>query len=147
MNKQILLVHGPNLNMLGRREPEHYGRFTLADIELSTEMMAKEKGFTLLTYQSNYEGALIDFIQSHYDDSLGLLINAGALTHYSYALLDCLKICPFPVVEVHISDIDNREDFRKVSVIREACISHVSGLGRGSYESALNKLIDHLNSL
>lgn len=143
---RILLINGPNLNMLGRREKDHYGSFTLADAEALTRAAAEAAGYELLTFQSNYEGALLDFIHSHLDDASGLLINAGAFTHYSYALLDALKLCPYPVIELHISDIEKREPFRRQSVIRDACSAVVSGLGIKSYTQALSELVRLLES-
>lgn len=138
--QKILLVHGPNLNMLGRREKKHYGSFALADVVENVEKIASSKGYDVLAYQSNHEGDLIDFIHEHLDESSGMLINAGALTHYSYALLDCLTLCPYPIIEVHISDIEQRESFRQVSVIRAACADVVMGQGFKSYELGLEKL-------
>lgn len=141
---RILLVNGPNLNMLGRREEEHYGRFTLTDVVRQTEQAAEAEGYELTAFQSNHEGELIDFIHAHLDDAAGLLLNAGALTHYSYALLDALKLCPYPVIEVHISAIEKREEFRRISVIRPACAAVVSGLGINSYTEAFRKLLECL---
>lgn len=140
----LLLVHGPNLNMLGRREKEHYGSFTLDDVVKSIKKLAEEEEYTVLDFQSNHEGELLDFIQSHLESIDGMLINAGAFTHYSYALYDCLKLCPYPIWEVHISDVENREDFRKVSVIRPACTGTVSGYGFQSYERAFHELMAFL---
>lgn len=139
--KQLLLLHGPNLNMLGRREKDHYGSFTLTDVERAFARQAADAGYAALCFQSNHEGALLDFIHQHLDDACGMLINAGAFTHYSYALLDALKLCPYPVIEVHISDIHKREAFRQVSVIGQACAQQVSGLGFDSYRVALERLL------
>lgn len=140
---RILLVNGPNLNMLGRREKEHYGQFTLADAVALTRAAAEAEGYELEDFQSNHEGDLLDFIQARLDgDVRGLLLNAGALTHYSYALLDCLKLCPYPVIELHISAIEKREAFRRISVIREACDGLISGLGIESYTAALERLLE-----
>lgn len=146
MRQKILLINGPNLNMLGRREKEHYGSFTLDDVLNLCRLNAAEKGFEIEDFQSNHEGAILDFIHAKLDEAAGLLINAGALTHYSYALLDALKLCPFPVIEIHISDIDSREDFRRRSVIREACDGVVSGLGIRSYTEGLEVLSEILNA-
>lgn len=138
---RILLVHGPNLNMLGKREKQHYGSFTLQDVErLVTEQAAKAK-YQTLCFQSNHEGMLLDWIHQHVEDADGMLINAGAWTHYSYALLDALHLCRYPVIEVHISDIHQREPFRRISVIQDACAAQVSGLGFDSYRVALQKLL------
>ena len=144
MDKRVLLLHGPNLNLLGQREEEHYGRFTLADVENHLEQLANTKNYTLESFQSNWEGALIDCIQAGLNKNKGMLINAGALTHYSYALLDALTLCNFPIVEVHISDIENREPFRKRSVIRPACVDCVKGLGFQSYSVAWELLLGYM---
>lgn len=140
----ILLINGPNLNMLGRREIEHYGSFTLADVVRLCRSEAEQAGCRILDFQSNHEGEILDFIHAHLDDAAGMLINASAFTHYSYALLDALKLCPYPVIEVHISDIAKREAFRQISVIRPACSSTVSGHGIHSYTKALAELTQRL---
>lgn len=139
--RRILLMHGPNLNMLGKREKDHYGSFTLEDVQQAVARQAGDAGYETLCFQSNHEGALLDFIHQHVGDAQGMLINAGAFTHYSYALLDALKLCAFPIIEVHISDIYQREAFRHISVIRAACADQVSGLGFDSYRVAFEKLL------
>jgi len=144
MNKVILLLNGPNLNMLGSREKAHYGDFTLSDVESNVRELAKAHGYALEAFQSNYEGALIERIHMAVPRVSGILINAGALTHYSYALLDALLLCSFPIVEVHISDIHRREPFRQVSVIRAACVDQVAGLGFDSYRVGLERLFEHI---
>lgn len=146
MPKTILLMHGPNLNMLGRREKSHYGSFTLTDVETEMRKEAAARGYRLVAFQSNHEGALIDRIHQALATTTGMLLNAGAFTHYSYALLDALLLCDFPVVEVHISDIYKREPFRRLSVIRTACIDQVAGLGFDSYRLGLERLIDYLEA-
>ncbi len=133
---RILLMNGPNLNMLGRRDPDQYGRFTLKDVEDLTRETAAQFGFVVDCFQSNHEGELIDRIQASLDEVDGLLINAGAFTHYSYALRDALELCPFPVAEVHISDIKKREPFRRISVIEDACDCQIAGHGIDSYRLA-----------
>ncbi|SHI75101.1 type II 3-dehydroquinate dehydratase [Parasporobacterium paucivorans] len=141
MHKKILLINGPNLNMLGKREKEHYGHFTLEDAIGEARRTAGLYGFTVEDFQSNHEGSLIDKIHSSLGAFDGLIINAGAFTHYSYALLDALKLCSFPCVELHISDIHVREEFRKISVIRPACSGQISGLGIKSYHYAIIQCI------
>lgn len=140
--KHILIVHGPNLNLLGEREPEVYGSMTLADINAELETFAQQHHLTLKNFQSNHEGGLIDFIheQRHWAD--GMVINPGAYTHYSYALRDAIAGVKFSTVEVHLSDISQREDFRKVSVIEPVCVAQVSGLGWKSYIAGLKRLLD-----
>lgn len=137
---KILIVNGPNLNLLGEREPDVYGRDSLADINhwISTHNACQNHDLTF--YQSNHEGALIDFLHAQRNRADGLVINAGALTHYSIALRDAIVGCQLPTVEVHLSDIHAREDFRKVSVIEEVCITQISGLGKQGYIDAIDVL-------
>lgn len=141
MEKKILLIHGPNLNMLGIREPEIYGRTTMEQINQEMIELGKRLGAEVECYQSNSEGALIDKIQSAYGAKDGIIINPGAYTHYSYAIHDAIKAVALPAVEVHLSDIQSREEFRRISVIRPACCDQVAGLGKDSYLVALEKLI------
>jgi 3-dehydroquinate dehydratase-2 len=140
--KNIMVIHGPNLNLLGYREPEIYGSTTLSQLN---EMIKKEAGnldISIRTFQSNSEGLLIDFIHKHREWADGVLINPGALTHYSYSLRDALASISKPVVEIHISDIHSREEFRKISVIKDICISQISGLGIDGYIQGLKLLAD-----
>lgn len=139
--KTILVINGPNLNMLGRRDESHYGSKTLSEIESLMNEKAKELGFALKFFQSNHEGALIDFIQENSDVSSGIIINPGALTHYSYALLDALLDAGKPTVEVHLSDIFKRDDFRRTSVIKAACLKQIMGKKEQSYLEALEYLV------
>ncbi|MBN1352686.1 type II 3-dehydroquinate dehydratase [candidate division KSB1 bacterium] len=136
----ILIIHGPNLNMLGIREPEIYGTLTLDDINHDILEYTKEKGFQVKFFQSNHEGAIIDFIHENYHWAHGIVINPGALTHYSYALRDAISSVGVPTVEVHLSDIQTRESFRKISVIAPACIRQISGLGKESYLRGVDAL-------
>lgn len=141
--KTVLLINGPNLNMLGQRQPEIYGHKTLDDIESEVIACAEEMGgITVLPFQSNHEGAIIDFIQTRYADADGIIINPGALTHYGYSLRDCLAGINLPIVEVHISNIQKREEWRKKSVISEVCIGQICGLGTEGYLVALRQLTD-----
>ena len=125
----ILVINGPNLNMLGIREPDIYGKETYNSLIEKIEKYASEKNVTVKCYQSNHEGDLVDNIQFAYGVFDGIVINPGAYTHTSIAILDAVKAVGIPCVEVHISDVDSREDFRKVSYIRLACIATVSGKG------------------
>ena len=140
----ILVLNGPNLNMLGIREPEIYGTETLEDImnELSVFLAGKDCGAEFL--QSNHEGAIIDRIHEAIGWADGIIINPGAYTHYSYAIRDAIEAAAIPTVEVHLSDIHDREPFRAVSVIEPVCIAQVSALGKQSYfvgaEILLSKL-------
>ncbi len=141
--RRLLLLHGPNLNRLGRRDPEHYGTVTLADIERHVRAVASAHGFDeVRAFQSNHEGALIDEIQRAADDCHAAIVNLGALTHTSYALHDALVDFGRPVVEVHLSRISRREPWRRVSVIRPACIGAVEGRGIAGYDEALRRLAE-----
>ena len=129
----ILVVNGPNLNLLGEREPEVYGRSTLEDIDQLVRDACAAWDVEVKTFQSNHEGEIIDFLQEHRKRSRGIIINPGALTHTSYSLHDCLKAIPVPAVEVHISNIHAREAFRRTSVVAPACRGQITGLGLRGY--------------
>ena len=136
----ILVINGPNLNMLGIREPEIYGKATYADLCRLIEAHAAEIGVEVSLYQSNHEGDLVDAIQQAYGKADGIVINPGAYTHTSVAILDALKAVGIPAVEVHISDPDTREEFRKVSYIRSACVKTIKGHGLSGYLEAMDFL-------
>ena len=133
----ILIVNGPNLNLLGEREPEIYGSESLDDMNRWIAQHPAAKGKQLKFYQSNHEGAIIDYLQAHRRWADGLVMNPGALTHYSIALRDAIVGCQLKAVEVHLSDIHAREEFRKVSVVKEVCMEQISGLGKQGYIQAL----------
>ncbi len=137
---KILVINGPNLNMLGIREPEIYGNRTLGDLEAMIKEHCDKKGIEVEFYQSNHEGCLIDKIQEGYGKVDGIVINPGAYTHTSIALLDAVKAVDIPTVEVHISDPDEREEFRKVSYIRAACVTTVKGKDFEGYLEAVDIL-------
>ena len=137
---KILVINGPNLNMLGIREPDIYGKNTYADLcELITDY-ADKKGVEVKLFQSNHEGALVDEIQAAYGNFAGIVINPAAYTHTSVAILDAVKSVGIPTVEVHISAVETREDFRQVSFVREACIKTITGLGFDGYLKAIDTL-------
>ena len=142
----LLLVHGPNLNLLGERNPDVYGTTTLLDIEADVAAVAGARNASVLAFQSNHEGALIDFLHERRKLANGVVINAGGLTHTSVALRDAIEAIQIPVVEVHISNTHAREDFRHVSMIAPVCLGQVTGLGRGGYTVATNLLLDHLGA-
>ena len=137
---KILVINGPNLNMLGIREPDIYGKNTYADLcELITDY-ADKKGVEVKLFQSNHEGALVDEIQAAYQNFDGIVINPAAYTHTSVAILDAVKSVGIPTVEVHISAVETREDFRQVSFVRDACIKTITGLGFDGYLKAIDTL-------
>jgi 3-dehydroquinate dehydratase-2 len=137
----VVVINGPNLNRLGVRQPEIYGSVTLSQVEQMLVARGAELGWAVDTYQSNHEGDLIDRIHAAADQGAdGLILNPGALTHYSYALLDALQSVDLPAVEVHISDIDNREEWRRKSVTSEACVATIKGKGIQGYIEAIEFL-------
>ena len=134
---KFLVINGPNLNMLGIREPHIYGTQTYADLVAVIEAYAKAEGHTVEIVQSNHEGVLVDTIQAAYGRFDGIVINPAAYTHTSVALLDALKSVGIPAVEVHISDVSKREDFRQVSYIRPYCVKTIAGHGFDGYAEAI----------
>ncbi|MEE8174001.1 MAG: type II 3-dehydroquinate dehydratase [Dehalococcoidia bacterium] len=138
---KILVIHGPNLNMLGKRDPTLYGSQPLAEINALLERRAQELGVDVVPFQSNSEGALIDFIQSQAAQAAGIVINPGALTHYGLCLRDALADSALPVIEVHLSNIYAREEWRHKSVIAPVARGQISGLGWRGYIAALEILV------
>lgn len=146
MEDKILIINGPNLNLLGLREPDLYGNQTLEQINTDLKNIADENGVKLELFQSNSEGAIIDKIQSAYGEFRFIIINAGALTHYSIAIHDALKAVNIPVIEVHLTNIYAREDFRRHSFISPVATGGVFGMGPAGYEMALRAAINMLNN-
>lgn len=140
MAASLLIVNGPNLNMLGSREPEIYGTETLADIEAKCKKAAKAKGFGVDFVQSNHEGELVSLIQQKGAKAAGVIINAGAYTHTSVAILDALSMLKCPIIEVHLSNIFRREPFRHESYVSKAAMGIICGLGSKGYELAIDAL-------
>lgn len=138
---RILIINGPNLNNLGKRDADHYGSITLADIEERVVARAGELGVEVAFFQSNHEGAIVDWIQVESGNAAGIIINAGALTQVGYSILDALLDSKLPVVEVHISNIHAREEFRRHSVIAPYAVGQIAGLGYRGYIYALESLV------
>lgn len=143
---KILILNGPNLNMTGTRKQNVYGAETLDDINAQLKQYGEGKGAQMYFYQSNHEGDIIDIIHKSKDDYDGVVINAGAYTHYSYAIRDAIEaVTDFtPFVEVHMSDIHKREDFRKISVITDVCVKQICGFGKDSYKMGIDLLLEIL---
>ena len=139
---KILVINGPNINMLGIRESEHYGKETYADLVTKIEKHCASKNVDVKIYQSNHEGDLVDEIQKAYKNADGIVINPGAYTHTSIAILDAVKSVNVPTVEVHISKVEEREDFRQISFIRLACVKTISGHGTDGYLEAIDYLTE-----
>jgi len=141
---KIGIINGPNLNMLGKRDKKIYGNITLEEINHKLKTFVEREGIELIIRQSNFEGEIIEFIQQFSSLVKGLIINPAAYTHYSYAIADAIRDCPIPVVEVHLSNIFSREDFRENSVTAPACIGQIAGFGYQSYILAIHVLKDLL---
>jgi 3-dehydroquinate dehydratase-2 len=139
---KILVLHGPNLNLFGRREPHIYGTTTLPQIDAMLAALARELGVELATIQSNHEGALVDFLHQHIDSAQGALVNPAGLTQHGVPLHDAIKAMPFPVLEVHMSNLATREQWRTHSIISPAVKGTVQGLGPQSYLLALRGIVE-----
>ena len=142
MAKKILLLNGPNLNMLGKRDPKLYGDITLKDVEETCEKLAEQNGIQLESKQTNYEGELVEFIHAARETSEAIIINPGAYSHTSVAIFDALEMFQGPIVEVHISNIHKRENFRKTSVIKNVCIGQFFGEGKQSYINGIKHILE-----
>lgn len=138
---KILVINGPNLNMLGVREPDIYGRTTYRDLCDLINAHAREKGIEVEIFQSNHEGCIVDKIQQAYGNADGIVINPAAYTHTSVAILDALKSVSIPAVEIHISDVSSREDFRQISYVREYCQKTICGHGINGYLEGIDYLL------
>ena len=143
---KFLIINGPNMNLLGLREPGIYGKGTLADLEDFLRQAGETEGVELAFFQSNHEGAIVDAIQAAYGVMDGIVINPAAYTHTSIAILDALKAVSLPAVEVHISDVSKREDFRQISYARLACVKTIMGQGLDGYRQAILWLKEYLQT-
>lgn len=143
--KKVLVIHGPNLNLLGEREPGVYGSDTFDSINAEIEKHCEDKGMDCEIYQSNHEGAIIDKLHEARKTKDGIVINAGAYTHYSYAIRDAISAIKIPVVEVHMSNIHKREQFRHLSVIEPVCVKQICGFGKNSYLMGVDTLEEIFN--
>jgi len=144
MKRKLLIIHGPNLNLLGTRETKIYGTLTLSGVNRKIREFGKKNNITLRFKQSNSEGELIDFIHQNRKWADGIVINPAAYTHYSYAIRDAIASVDLPTVEVHLTDISRREPFRRKSVMKQVCIKQISGLKEKSYTEGIKFLIRHL---
>lgn len=141
---KFLVINGPNINMLGLREPDHYGKETYPQLLEKINRYAISVGVEVECFQSNHEGDLVDCIQQAYGRVDGIVINPAAYTHTSVAILDAVKSVSIPTVEIHISKVEEREDFRQISYVRTACVDTITGLGTDGYLRAIDRLIEHL---
>lgn len=139
---KIVVINGPNLNMLGIREPDCYGTETYSDLVAKIQRHCDKKGIAVTCFQSNHEGDLVDAIQKAYGDADGIVLNPAAYTHTSIAILDAVKAVGIPTIEVHISKIEEREDFRRISYVRAACVKTISGHGTDGYLEAIDYLAE-----
>lgn len=142
---KILVINGPNLNMLGIREPAHYGRETYKDLIDKIQNYCNSINVECECYQSNHEGDIVDKIQQAYNVFDGIVINPGAYTHTSVAILDAVKSVSIPTVEIHISKVEEREDFRQISYIRQACFKTITGLGTDGYLRAIDSVVEYFD--
>ncbi len=145
VHNRIEILHGVNLDQLGRRDRAHYGGVSFDELQFRIEQYAGELGLGVRFFQSNYEGALVEHLHT-LDGAVsdGIVINPGAWTHYAWAIRDALELTGLPAVEVHLSDVDAREDFRRISVVRDLCLATVKGEGPAGYRTALTRLKEHL---
>lgn len=142
--KHVALIHGPNLNMLGRRPSQHYGTLTLADLERQVREWGEERGMSVATFQTNHEGAFLEHVHGLVGGVDGAIVNPGAWTHYQWSIRDALELLGAPFVEVHLSDIEAREPHRRISVVREIAHAAVWGKGPEGYRDALDILVEAL---
>ena len=146
VRNRIEVMHGVNLDQLGRRDPDHYGTLTLSALEIGISEAAADLGLATRFFQTNHEGAFVEHLHGLNGLADALILNPGAWTHYSYAIRDALELTGLPAVEVHLSDVDEREPFRRESVIRDLCCARIAGKGQDGYRDALTRLADELST-
>jgi 3-dehydroquinate dehydratase-2 len=146
VGNRIEVMHGVNLDQLGRRDPDHYGSLTLTELEMGISEAAADLGLATRFFHSNHEGAFVEHLHGLDGLADGLILNPGAWTHYSYAIRDALELAGLPAVEVHLSAVDEREAFRRESVIRDLCVERVAGQGADGYRAALTRLAQELST-
>jgi 3-dehydroquinate dehydratase II len=146
VRNRIEVMHGVNLDQLGRRDPEHYGKLNFTELELEISTAAGELGLATRFFQTNHEGEFVEHLHGLEGLADGIIINPGAWTHYSYAIRDALELARLPAVEVHLSDVESREEFRRQSVISDLCFARVAGHGPGGYREALTRLGEQLSA-
>ncbi len=146
VRNRIEVMHGVNLDQLGRRDPDHYGSFTLTELEMGISEAAAELSLATRFFQTNHEGAFVEHLHGLADMADGVILNPGAWTHYSWAIHDALELTRLPAVEVHLSDVDEREEWRSKSVIGELCVARIAGKGKDGYREALTRLAEELAS-
>ena len=145
MSGRVDVIHGVNLDVLGRRDRAHYGGLTLTELEVKIKHFADRLGLEVAFFQTNHEGQFCEWLHRAGENTDGLILNPGAWTHYSYAIRDALEVADLPAVEVHLSAIDEREEWRRTSVIRELCLASVQGKGADGYREALTMLKEALD--
>ena len=146
VRNRIEVMHGVNLDQLGRRDPDHYGSFTLTELEMGISEAAAELSLATRFFQTNHEGAFVEHLHGLADMADAVILNPGAWTHYSWAIHDALELTRLPAVEVHLSDVDEREEWRSKSVIGELCVARIAGKGKDGYREALTRLAEELAS-
>jgi 3-dehydroquinate dehydratase II len=146
VRNRVEIMHGVNLDQLGRRDPDHYGSLTLTELEMGISEAASELGLATRFFQTNHEGAFVEHLHGLAGLADAVILNPGAWTHYSYAIRDALELTRLPAVEVHLSNVDAREEFRRHSVIADLCCARVAGKGRDGYREALTRLAEELAS-
>jgi 3-dehydroquinate dehydratase-2 len=146
IRNRVEVMHGVNLDQLGRRDPDHYGQLTLTQLEMDISEAASQLGLSTRFFHTNHEGEFVEHLHGLTGMADAIILNPGAWTHYSYAIRDALELTHLPAVEVHLSDVDEREPFRRESVIRDLCVARVAGKGRDGYREALTRLQEELST-